>query len=113
MLPAGFEHKIPATERPQNHALDRTAIGDRLMELSVIILVNLLIFCKHFNCSAVHRQAFFVIKLLSKYTEQFSTAVGINGYMEVVERQSMRSFACILLRVHQMVQKPKQASRNE
>jgi hypothetical protein len=25
----------------------------------------------------------------------------------------MRSFACILLRVHQMVQKPKQASRNE
>ena len=27
MLPAGFEPTIPASERPQTHALDRTATG--------------------------------------------------------------------------------------
>ena len=27
MPPAGFEHAIPATERPQTHALDRAATG--------------------------------------------------------------------------------------
>jgi hypothetical protein len=27
MLPAGFEHTIPVSERPQTHALDRTATG--------------------------------------------------------------------------------------
>jgi len=27
MPPAGFEHPIPATERPQIHALDRTVTG--------------------------------------------------------------------------------------
>ena len=43
MLPARFEHTIPARERPQTHALDRAATGDQLKELSVINLVNLLI----------------------------------------------------------------------
>jgi hypothetical protein len=27
MLPAGFELKIPASERPQTHALDHSATG--------------------------------------------------------------------------------------
>ena len=27
MPPVGFEHTIPASERPQNHALDRAATG--------------------------------------------------------------------------------------
>jgi hypothetical protein len=27
MSPAGFEPTVPATERPQTHALDRTATG--------------------------------------------------------------------------------------
>jgi hypothetical protein len=27
MLPEGFEHTIPASERPQTHALDRAATG--------------------------------------------------------------------------------------
>jgi hypothetical protein len=27
MLPAGFEPTIPASERPQTHALDRAATG--------------------------------------------------------------------------------------
>jgi hypothetical protein len=27
MPPAGFEHTIAASERPHNHALDRTATG--------------------------------------------------------------------------------------
>jgi len=27
MLSAGFEHVIPASERPQTHALDRAATG--------------------------------------------------------------------------------------
>jgi hypothetical protein len=27
MPPAGFEHAIPASERPQTHALDRAATG--------------------------------------------------------------------------------------
>jgi hypothetical protein len=59
MLPAGFEHKIPARERPQNHALDRAAIGDRLMELSVIILATLLIIFVNILIALPFRQSFF------------------------------------------------------
>jgi hypothetical protein len=97
MLPAGFEHKNPVRQRPQNHALDHAATGDRLKELNVINLVNLLIIFVKILIALPFRQSFLVIKLLSKYTEHFSTVVGINGYTEVVERQSMRSFACIPL----------------
>jgi len=38
MPPAGFEASIPASERPQTHALDRAAtwIGDNLISPSYI-----------------------------------------------------------------------------
>jgi hypothetical protein len=50
MLPAGFEHTIPARQRPQTHALDGAATADQLTDLNAINLVNLLIiFVKNLN----------------------------------------------------------------
>jgi hypothetical protein len=95
MLPAGFEHTIPAWERPQTHALDRAATGDKLKELNIINLVNLLTIFVKILIALPFWESYVVTKLHSKYTEHFSRIVGINGYTEVVARQSMRSFACI------------------
>jgi hypothetical protein len=36
MLPVGFESTIPANERPQTYALDRTAAGNQLHYLVII-----------------------------------------------------------------------------
>jgi hypothetical protein len=47
MPPAGFEPKVPASERPQTHALDRSAtgigsafFGEHNVELTVELLVS-------------------------------------------------------------------------
>ena len=40
MPPAGFEPVIPASERPQSHALDRaaTGIGTNIIIIAIIII---------------------------------------------------------------------------
>jgi hypothetical protein len=35
MLPAGFEPEIPASERPNNHALDHAAAGIGMLYITV------------------------------------------------------------------------------
>jgi hypothetical protein len=49
MLPAGFEPTIPASERPQTHALDRAATGIDWKNAILPQITNILILVEQAN----------------------------------------------------------------
>jgi len=40
VIPAGFESTIPARERPQTHALDRTITGSAVLNWATLNFIN-------------------------------------------------------------------------
>ena len=50
MPPVGFEPAVPASERPQTHALDPAAMGPALIELNIVTPVMARVLCTHIVC---------------------------------------------------------------
>jgi hypothetical protein len=82
MLLAVFEHAIPASERPQTHALDRAATGIdegliiRMLKNNTLFVLHDSIFITKFSvCTALHVSALFpaifTLKIPSFYRKIF------------------------------------------
>jgi hypothetical protein len=50
---AGFEPAIPASQRPQTHALDRAVTGIRIIQFKIINCILLILSWKALFCSAI------------------------------------------------------------